>query len=148
MDYADVLLHLAPCGLSCRKCMANVDGPIRANSSALQQSLRGFERMAERFAGFMPVLANYPAFAEVLEFFAQADCRGCRSGNCKFFDCSVMSCHKEKGVDFCFQCDEFPCDKTNFHPDLRARWLKTQTRMKEIGVEAYYEETRDLPRYG
>jgi len=52
-----------------------------------------------------------------------------------------------KGVDFCFQCDEFPCEKTNFDPDLKRRWFQMNTRMKEIGVEAYFEETKDLPRY-
>lgn len=148
MDYADILQFLAPCGLNCRKCMANVDGPIRASSLALKDSLVGFERFAERFSGSLAVFKNYPSFQEVLDFFAQADCHGCRSGNCKFFNCHVMTCHKEKEVDFCFQCGEFPCDRTNFDPNLRARWLVMQTRMQEIGVEAFFDETKDLPRYG
>ncbi len=59
----------------------------------------------------------------------------------------VTECYKKKGVDFCFQCDEFPCEKTNFDPHLKARWIKMNNRMKEIGVESYYEETKDLCRY-
>ena len=39
------------------------------------------------------------------------------------------------------------CDKTNFDPHLEERWRKMNIRMKEIGVEAYYEETKDLCRY-
>jgi hypothetical protein len=58
-----------------------------------------------------------------------------------------MRCYKDKGIDFCFQCDEFPCDKTNFDPDLKRRWIQMGSRMKEIGVEAYYAETKDAPRY-
>jgi hypothetical protein len=66
---------------------------------------------------------------------------------CKYPNCGVVDCYKDKGVDFCFQCDDFPCDKTNFDPHLEKRWRQMNTRMKEIGVEAYYEETKDLCRY-
>ncbi|HAK59402.1 MAG TPA: hypothetical protein DCO77_03325, partial [Nitrospiraceae bacterium] len=57
------------------------------------------------------------------------------------------ACYKDQGVDFCFQCQEFPCDKTNFDPNLKQRWISMNTRMKEVGVEAFFEETKDLPRY-
>jgi hypothetical protein len=60
----------------------------------------------------------------------------------------VIRCFKSKGVDYCFQCDEFPCDKTNFDPHLLQRWIDMNMRMKSIGVEAFYEETKELPRYG
>ena len=100
-----------------------------------------------RFSSFLPVFENYPQFEELLAFFTEADCDGCRSGQCKYPNCGVMKCFTEKGVDFCFQCDEFPCEKTNFDPDLKRRWIEMNTRMKEIGIKAYYEETRDVCRY-
>ncbi|MBC8204270.1 MAG: hypothetical protein H8E87_02020 [FCB group bacterium] len=50
-------------------------------------------------------------------------------------------------MDFCFQCEEFPCDKVNFDPDLHNRWLIMNNRMKEIGLEAYYKETKDKLMY-
>ena len=50
-------------------------------------------------------------------------------------------------MDFCFQCDEFPCHKANFDRHLERRWRQMNERMGEIGVEAYYEESKDLPRY-
>jgi len=59
----------------------------------------------------------------------------------------VVTCYQEKGVDCCFRCDEFPCQETNFDPHLERRWLQMQNRMKEIGVEAHYEETKDQARY-
>ena len=58
-----------------------------------------------------------------------------------------MECYQEKGVDFCFQCDEFPFEKTNFDPDLKRRWIEINDRMRKLGVEAYYAETRDQCRY-
>jgi hypothetical protein len=59
----------------------------------------------------------------------------------------VVTCYQEKGVDFCFQCLEFPCDRTNFDPHLHRRWVAMNRRMKEVGPVGYYVETRDVPRY-
>jgi hypothetical protein len=147
MKYRDILEELGPCGLSCRKCLAYSNGDIRKTSEELQRLLGDFDRYAERFAAFLPVFNNYPAFKELLAHLAQADCAGCRSGQCKYPNCGVMKCHADKGIDFCFQCSEFPCDGTNFDDDLRQRWIQMNKRMKEIGVEAYLEETKDAPRY-
>ena len=61
--------------------------------------------------------------------------------------CAARTCFAEKGVDFCFQCDEYPCSR-NSYPDLLARkWRANNERMKEVGVEAFYEESLQHPRY-
>ena len=83
----------------------------------------------------------------MLSYFIRGDCSGCREGSCLFTDCGVSACSKQKNIDFCFQCPEFPCEKTNFDSDLKKRWLLMNNRMKEIGIEKYYQETKDLPRY-
>jgi|Deesub1362B_J571_1020462.scaffolds.fasta_scaffold00001_860 hypothetical protein len=143
----EILQTLAPCGLNCCKCFAFAEGEIRILSERLQELLGDFDRYAERFAEFLPVFKNYSSFKKLLHFFSQGDCLGCRNGTCKYPDCGVIKCYKKKKVDFCYQCDEFPCRKTNFDPDLEMRWIQMNTRMKEIGIEAYYEESRLLPRY-
>jgi hypothetical protein len=147
MKYKDILGILAPCGLNCRKCFAYSQGEIGILSTELQQRLGSFDRYAERFSAFLPVFEHYPSFAELLAYFTQADCNGCREAGCKWPDCGVHTCYQRKGVDFCFECEEFPCEKTNFDPDLKRRWIDMNSRLNEIGVEAYYEETKDLPRY-
>jgi hypothetical protein len=147
MEYEDILDDLAPCGLSCRKCFANCEGEIAALSTQLRERLGAFDIYAERFSAFLPVFTHYQSFKELLAYLAEGECRRCRKGVCLFPNCGVVTCYEEKGVDFCFQCDEFPCDKTNFDPHLERRWIQMNERMREIGVEAYYEETKDLPRY-
>lgn len=148
MKYKEILNILAPCGLNCRKCFACSEGEIKMHSTKLRELLGSFDRYAERFSELIyPVFKNYPSFKELLAYFTQGDCDGCRSGMCKYPNCGVIACYQKKGVDFCFQCEEFPCDKTNFDPDLKRRWIQMNNRMKEIGVEAYYQETKDLPRY-
>jgi len=147
MEYEEIKNILAPCGLSCLKCMAYTDGEIRHHATELKRLLGSFDIYAERFSEFMPVFAKYPSFKEVLAIFLTSDCKGCRNGDCIYPNCGVAACYKDKGVDFCFQCDDFPCDHTNFDQHLQKRWLKMNQRMNEIGVEAYYEETKDQPRY-
>jgi len=148
MNYNEILHILAPCGLNCRKCMANAEGDIRHHSIRLRELLGSFDSYAQRFSRFWPVFENYRQFKAMLEHFTAGECRGCRHGDCKYPDCGVAKCYRDKGVDFCFQCDEFPCDKTNFDENLKARWLAMNSRMKKIGVETYFEEIKNIPRYG
>jgi len=147
MDYLQILDFLAPCGLNCAKCLSHAQGDIKKLSLDLQERLGSFDHYAERFSGFNPAFKNYPAFKELLTLFTQGSCQGCRQGTCLNTACGIITCHQEKGVDFCFQCAEFPCQKSNLDPNLHQRWLTMNQRMKEIGVEAYWEEIKDLPRY-
>ncbi|GAK56597.1 hypothetical protein U27_03559 [Candidatus Vecturithrix granuli] len=147
MEYEEILKSLAPCGLNCQRCLSHVNSEIKTLSQNLQTALGNFDRYAERFSRFMPVFNNYPQFKELLGFFTQGSCCGCRSGDCKYPNCGVAKCYQVKGVDFCFQCAEFPCDHSNLDPDLHSRWLYINTRMKTIGIEAYFQETKDAPRY-
>jgi hypothetical protein len=147
MIYQDIVKVLAPCGLNCGKCQAYEEGEIRKHATELKKLLGSFDSYAVRFSKFLPVFKNYSAFKELLNHFSSANCKGCRQGDCKYPNCGVASCYKEKNLDFCFQCKEFPCSKTNFDSDLHARWLAMNSCMKEIGVEAYFEETKDQPRY-
>ncbi len=147
MNYVDLLNILAPCGLNCKKCLAYNDGEIKKCSSELKEHLGNFESFAKRFESFNPVYENYPAFKEMLDVFSQGGCDGCRKGGCINKACNVTSCFKEKNVDFCFECNKFPCDNSGFDDNLKQRWVKSNQRMKEVGVSQYYEEIKDLPRY-
>ena len=147
LDHEDILAHLAPCGLDCSKCFAYSEGEIKLLSARLKNLLGAFDKYAQRFSKFLPVFANYPTFKILLSHLAQADCRGCRNGDCKYPNCGVTGCPRMKGVDFCFQCGKFPCERTHFDPDLKQRWIQMNVRMKEIGVKAYFDETNGLPRY-
>ena len=88
----------APCGQDCFNCMAylaNEDPEMRA-------------KVSEK--------AGVP-----LE---EAVCPGCRSvnGKCPLLaplgiaECGIYPCAEKKGVQFCCDCSDFPCD--HFHPYL------------------------------
>ncbi|TEB12201.1 DUF3795 domain-containing protein [Pelotomaculum propionicicum] len=89
----------------------------------------------------------YSQFEEILKNFSRASCGGCRSENvqCPII-CEAKTCYREKGIDFCFQCGEYPCEK-QFSGRLRERWKEKNDRMKEIGVVEFYYEQKNLPRY-
>lgn len=150
MEYEQIKTRLAPCGLHCGKCFAFKDGEISESSRKLRESLGNFDVYAQRFVELLdnPVFEKYPAFREMLECFSDADCSGCRNERCKLFkSCKVRSCSESKGVDFCFQCSDFPCGDTGFDNHLNDRSVKINRLMAKIGVEAYYDETKDKPRY-
>jgi len=148
VEYNDILKILAPCGLNCKKCFAFNEGEIKFYAVKLNALLGSFDKYAERFTELVdPVFGNYSSFNKLLDHFTCGDCLGCRKGTCEYKKCGVIACYQKKCVDFCFQCDEFPCDKTNFDPDLKRRWIHMNNRMKENGVEAYFDGTKDLPRY-
>lgn len=98
-------------------------------------------------SGEKPIFTNYSQFEEILISFSQASCSGCRGKNvlCPI-ECTAKTCVKEKGIDFCFQCADYPCEN-QFCGKLRKRWMKINDRMKEIGVIDYYYEQLKLPRY-
>jgi hypothetical protein len=150
MDYEQIKNRLAPCGLHCGKCYAFVDGDISNNSKKLKEQLGNFDIYAKRFVDLIdePVFKKYPDFKEMLSYFTSVECGGCRKEKCKIFkDCKVRECYENKDVDFCFQCSDFPCDKTGFDEHLHKRSVDINMRMKEFGVEKYYNEIKDKPRY-
>jgi hypothetical protein len=148
MEYSKIVEIIAPCGLNCGKCLACFEGEIRRHSQALADLLGpNFAQYAERFRAFNPVFANYPAFRELLDFIAQGSCRTCTKGQCLFPGCRVRDCVQENGVDFCFQCTAFPCDRSGLPPRLDPVWRQSNELMKEVGVEEYYERVKERPRY-
>lgn len=147
MEYGDVVGRLAPCGLDCSRCADYENGEIRQKSSRLIQLLGGYGRMAKLKVKMNPAFENFAQFEEILNSFSKASCGGCRSDNTRCpVVCPARTCHREKGVDFCFQCGEYPCDK-QFFPGLKDRWKQKNDRMKEIGVVEFYNEQLSEPRY-
>lgn len=148
MDYPAILEHLAPCGLDCSRCVYYVKSDVKTHAAELKQALTDYEKVVPAHAkAIAPVLSGYDTFKAILDHFAAGECITCRNGAPCFEFCAARTCHKEKGVDFCFQCAEFPCDKNHYPGSLDRRWREFGARMKEVGVEQFYEESLFRPRY-
>jgi hypothetical protein len=80
----------------------------------------------------------------------KAACEGCRplEGRIKVLkpdqQCKIFSCITEKGLEFCHECDDFPCDR--FQPYADKAQFPHNTKMfqlcmmKKLGFEKWAEE--------
>ena len=150
MDYDFIKSRLSPCGLLCGKCFAFVDGEIALLSRQLKHSLGNFDIYAERFVSLLnePAFSKYPDFKVLLSLLSEPKCKGCRKEKCVLFkSCNVRECSEKRNVDFCFQCDDFPCNNTGLDEHLYKRSVSINQEMKDTGIEAYYVKVKDKPRY-
>ena len=59
--------------------------------------------------------------------------------------CGILSCCQRKSIEYCFQCDEFPCkkyesvDTTDSFITHRNQFIDME-KAKQIGIEAYKTE--------
>lgn len=76
-------------------------------------------------------------------------CNGCRSEKRCFYcesKCKMTKCAAAKGVDFCGECAEFPCDDLMvFQAEMphRLELWQSLERIKEVGYEKWYTEMID-----
>ena len=147
ISYRTAVERLAPCGIDCERCVMYAEGRIRRLATGLAEALQGFDKMAARITDRFPQLAGYGDFQEILALLGSASCAGCRQGGSTLPFCAARTCHAEQGVDFCFQCRDYPCERNDYPANLVERWRSCNDRMREVGVERYYRESREKPRY-
>jgi hypothetical protein len=91
----------------------------------------------------------------------EAVCPGCRNADGKPahlpMNCRVYPCAAEKGVDFCSDCPDFPCDLLHPYMDrCEVVWHNTKVfnlcLIKKMGLEAWAQNkarsVRDVFMYG
>lgn len=74
-------------------------------------------------------------------------CPGCSGKDflTKHPKCGVLSCSQRKGLEYCFQCDEYPCTKYD-GADLydsfitHKNQLRDNSKASQLGIEAYISE--------
>jgi len=82
-------------------------------------------------------------------------CAGCREieGNCPAIGstCETYTCAKERKVDFCYECSDFPCSKLNPAAD-RADVLPHNTKVfnlcciRQQGVDKFLERASNIKK--
>ena len=78
-------------------------------------------------------------------------CQGCRNGGCTTIGgkCDTLECAKEKKVEFCFECAQFPCSKLQPLADYAGTAphnLKVYNLMaiKNRGLQVWAAETKEI----
>jgi hypothetical protein len=54
----------------------------------------------------------------------------------------VRGCQQEKQIDYCYQCDEFPCKRTNFDESLYKAWVRINEAIKNEGITLAFKGSR------
>jgi hypothetical protein len=117
----------APCGLGCFICFLYRDN------------------LTEELADSIHKKWNVPK--------EKIACNGCRQQDGKHFHlpqgCATLDCAKAKGVQFCSDCNDFPCALLAPVADLadqRPHNLKVYNlgRIKKIGLERWIEEAEQI----
>jgi hypothetical protein len=80
-------------------------------------------------------------------------CQGCRHGGCTVIGgrCETFECARAKGVDFCHECSEFPCQRLQPLAEGADKYphnLKVYNLMsiKTRGIEAWAAEVGEIRR--
>ena len=149
---------VAPCSLLCYTCTGFSEGVVARCAQALHRHLDGFGEL--RGSGMEPAQREewdryFADFRGTLGFLGAASCPGCRKGaaqGCCIPGCPIPSCAKERGVDFCGECPDFPCEKAGGFfaaqgSGLRKVWEDGSRCLREIGAADYFEEKKDSSHY-
>ncbi len=117
---------LAPCGLWCGVCSIYI--AHRDNNTKFKEKL-------------LPV---YRGFAKDVDDIA---CTGCLSNGTVFpvcRACAIKKCCKEKNIEGCHQCDEFPCKFIDNFPIPVGKKviLRAIPFWREHGTEIFVEEEK------
>lgn len=118
MDYRTLT---SPCGIDCFNCELFEDNI----TPQMQQYLAQFKKVAP----------------ETIR------CHGCRVSGCLVTpgECQTKQCVAAHGVEFCYECSEFPCQKLQPCQDGAETYPQNfksfnLCRMKAVGVEKWAEE--------
>jgi len=116
----------APCGLDCFNC------ELQENNIT--------DEMRERVSPMLGIPL------------AEVQCRGCREQKGERLGlplCETYRCATDRGIEFCFECDEFPCSKLQPAREGADRYphnikLFNLCRIKAAGIEQWAKEAVDI----
>ena len=139
----------------CSTCTGCKYGDISVHSKELLRLLEGHKEFLEKNLKneYRYKLDEFIVFQNKLKKYAYSKCGGCREGGasgCSIRGCFINECVKEHNVNFCGECSLFPCGKVNntvFKDNVIKKWYDGNTRIKQIGIDSYYEERKNIPHY-
>jgi len=157
MTKEQLLDRVPPCGLMCYTCPGFNEGAIAEHSAALLKLREGYrefldERLPEEYRH---VLDEHDKYVEKLKKDSTPSCPGCRKIDGKgpgcIKDCFIPKCTSEHGVDFCGECEDFPCNKIEdsnlYGAEAKQGFYEGSLLIKEHGAEKFFEMKKDVSHY-
>lgn len=141
------------CGLYCGDCIRFRSMAAVLSIDLLEELDRtGFAEYARVKSQDNPGLEHFEEAVDVLKTIVELQCnKPCRvGGGCPAFSCGIMECCTAKGLEGCWQCNQFEsCDKFDFlkryHGDNPVKNLKV---IKESGLDDWLEHRHSFFAWG
>lgn len=140
---------VAPCSIVCYACAEFKRGAICHHAKELNNYFEGFYELRGGDE-------NVKQFTKTLEFLSNelSVCEGCRStpkpDSC-IKECFILECTKEHNVDFCGECNDFPCQKVKlsdiFCEKDKAKWLEHNRYINENGAMKFFQDYKNKSQY-
>jgi hypothetical protein len=131
------------CGVYCGQC-PNGNGRVRFTAGELKRLVD-----TVRYGWVEDVVKSFSfiEFRKGLEWFSQAQCRGCLAGDGA--PCENRSCASEKGLKSCLLCESYlKCPKTAYQREWYPFVTENYERVKRVGFETYLREEEERARAG
>ncbi len=133
---------VAYCGLYCGDCFS-YRGQVADLARDLRKELRQakFDKTAESLSEipFFKVFEDYGKCYDILGAMVEFRCKNaCRGGGGPPF-CKIRKCCQKKGIEGCFECDEFEsCEKLDFlRPGHGEAHIKNLRKIKKSGIDKF-----------
>ena len=130
------------CGLYCGLCSLKCRIPQRAQ--ALHDSMQkdGYDHWGQNIPGFTE-------FWEFLDRLVESESkRSCREGTCGAPFCTIRKCAREKNIDICISCEDYPCNRIDGIAEGYPTLLSDGKRIKDIGIAGWIEEQEERAKSG
>jgi len=134
---------LAYCGLYCGLCAERSRIPQRAK--LLREAL-GEEGWDSWHGSVASMREAFSVFWEFLDGLVKNDC-ACRRGGGPP-ECKIRACAKERGVEACPLCDDYPCGHIERLAEHYVTAIQDGKRLRRIGPEAWLKEQEERARRG
>lgn len=131
------------CGVYCGQCPSG-NGRVRFAAGELKRLVDTvrYEWVEEAVGSF-----SFGEFRKGLEWFSQAQCRGCLAGDGA--PCENRGCASGKGLRSCLMCGSYlTCPKTSYQREWYPFVAENYERVRQVGFERHLEEEEERARAG
>ena len=123
--------YICYCGLYCENCA--VKAKVAPASVILYEEMKkaGFEDIIHMIPGGN---GFWPFLKDMVDGGVCVSCQDGRNGNP---GCAIRACAKEKGVEMCALCDNYPCRKFDVFFERQPILKHDNTLLREEGIDAW-----------
>jgi hypothetical protein len=128
------------CGIYCPNCGVRSRLPKQAGALLATMKAGEWDDFGHGIEGFTPFWKFLHGLAD------ESVNKSCRNGTCGAPNCTIRACAKNKKIEVCPLCTQYPCDLIKQFARSEPTLIFDGERMKEIGLEKWIDEQYERRR--